>query len=91
MSKPPIKKLRDGLLVVTIWKQEKDGKTWYTVEIHRSYKPDENSDWKETNSYSVSEALRMASLLQQAHIEIVALTNKDKESAKASQSHGEAA
>lgn len=63
---PPLDKLLDGNLKVTIW--ENDGKSGkrYSVSAVRIYK-DANDQWQETPTFARSELLRMARLLEKAY------------------------
>ena len=64
MSKPA-HKIRIGVLQVTIWKNQSDKGTWYSVIPSRSYKQDDA--WKETDSFGFDDLLATAKLLDQAH------------------------
>ena len=81
MSKPA-HKLRIGVLQVTIWKNQSDKGTWYSVIPSRSYKQDDA--WKETDSFGFDDLLAMAKLLDQAHTWIMRQQQADAKSRKES-------
>jgi hypothetical protein len=78
----PVLKLRDGALSVTVWKNEreveyrgkKENKTFYSVDLKRSYKDGE--DWKDTSSIDYQSAPRAAVLLNSAYNAIVEIRAK---------------
>ena len=61
----PAHKLRDRNLVITIWKNSSDNGPWYSVTPSRVYK--QGDQWKESDSYSDDELLRLAQLVQDAY------------------------
>jgi hypothetical protein len=65
MSKPA-HKIRIGVLQVTIWRNQSEKGTWYSVIPARSYKQGDET-WKETDSLNADDLLPMAKLLDQAH------------------------
>lgn len=64
-NKQPAHKIRDGLMVATIWENEHDGKAYYSVNLTRSYK--DGDTWKETTAFSARDLLKGANLLTQAY------------------------
>lgn len=44
----PVYKYRLGAVSGSVWKNEKEGRVWYTVSTQRSYKVGE--EWKNTDS-----------------------------------------
>ncbi len=66
MATLPIETLRDGRLKATIWKNHGDKGNFYTVTFSRSYK-DEDDNWKDSDSFSGSELLRIAHLSTRAY------------------------
>ena len=81
MSKPA-HKIRIGVLQVTIWKNQSDKGTWYSVIPSRSYKQDDT--WKETDSFGFDDLLAMAKLFDQAHTWIMRRQQSDAQSRKES-------
>lgn len=66
MARPAFK-LKDGLIVATIWENTtNEGRIFHSVSISRSYQ-DGNGAWKETASFTGADALRAGNLLQQAY------------------------
>ena len=75
-TKQPAAKFRDGVLSVTVWPNDHTNdqgevKVFYSLNIEKSYK--DGDTWKNTQSYNAEDALKLASLLQQAHIKILEL------------------
>jgi hypothetical protein len=70
--KPPIAKLRDGLIYANIWARVHDGKTFYSVTFERRFK-DKAGAWHSTQSFNVHEVLSLAGLAEQANVEILNL------------------
>lgn len=66
MSNQPKYKIRDGLIKATIWENDHKDGVFYSVDLRRSY-TDGNGEWKETTSFSGSDLLRAANLLQRAY------------------------
>ena len=79
MSKPA-HKIRIGVLQVTIWKNQSDKGTWYSIIPSRSYKQDDA--WQETDSLGFDDLLSMAKLLDQAHTWIMRQQQADAQSRK---------
>ena len=65
MSKQPAHKIRDGLMVATVWENEAQGKIFHSVDLKRSYK--DGDTWKETTALSARDRLKGANLLTQAY------------------------
>ncbi len=65
----PVFKARDGALQLSVWANENNGDTFYSVDIKRSYK-DSEDNWKETTSFTKRDlgALSMLSNLAFAKI-----------------------
>lgn len=81
----PVDKIRDGALVATIWKNpgKGDKPPFYSVEISRSYQ-DEEGAYHDSHSFSGSELLRAARLMNIAYSEILIHRAKDRAAAEAS-------
>ena len=71
-AKPPIAKLRLGLLNAAIWERTTDKSTFYSVSFERRYK-DGKGEWQSTSSYDTENLLLLAKLADQAHSKIVEL------------------
>lgn len=50
MTNKPVQKFKFGAIEIAIWKNEKDGKTWYSYTLQKSYK--EGEEWKTTQNFS---------------------------------------
>lgn len=85
-KKPPVVKLRAGLLQVAIWRNESEKGPWFSVTLLRSYQ-NEAGEWQETDSLNGYDLLEAAELLRLAWHRV----NKLREVAKAeAQVSGEA-
>ncbi len=71
-GKPPVAKLRNGLLNASIWAHVTDKGTFYNVTFERRYR-DAKGDWKSTQSFDRSSLLKLAKLADQAETEIARL------------------
>ncbi|MEQ1883702.1 MAG: hypothetical protein ABL967_01480 [Bryobacteraceae bacterium] len=71
-AKPPVAKLRIGLLSASIWERTTDNGTFYSVTFERRYR-DAKGDWHGTQSFDKSNLLTLAKLADQADSEIARL------------------
>ena len=65
MAQPAIK-FRDGFLQVVVWRNTGERGTYYSVNIQRSFKREDDS-WGETDSLGQDDILAMAELLREAY------------------------
>jgi len=77
-AKPPVAKIRLGLLYASIWQRAADDNIFYTVSFERRYK-DSQGNWQSTHSYSADDLLLLAKLADRAHTEIVKLQTGEAE------------
>jgi len=77
-AKPPVAKLRIGLLNASIWQHTTDKGAFYSVNFERRYK-DSEGKWKSTYSYDAGDLLVLAKLADQAHTKIVELQTGEVE------------
>jgi hypothetical protein len=75
----PAHKIRHRALAVTIWKNDSDKGSWYTVTPSRSYKQGE--EWKESDRFDSDDLLPLAKLLDQAHSWIAVAEQSDRQAA----------
>lgn len=68
MTNKPFKEFRDGLLKVTVWKNDRKAseRSFFTFDLRRSYK-DEAGNWHETGSMTGDDAVKGGNLLQLAY------------------------
>jgi hypothetical protein len=71
-AKPPVAKLRLGLLNATIWERTTEKGSFHSVTFERRYR-DGEGNWHTTHSYDVNDLLTLAKLVDQAHSKIVEL------------------
>jgi hypothetical protein len=71
-AKPPVEKLRLGLINASIWERTTDNGTFHSVTFERRYR-DSKGDWHSTHSYEASDLLLLAKLADQAHSKILEL------------------
>ena len=81
-AKPPVAKLRIGLISASIWERTTDNGTFHSVTFERRYR-DAKGEWHSTQSFDKSTLLTLAKLADQADTEIVRLTARTREQAAA--------
>lgn len=64
MNNKPAHEIKNGGVKVTIWQNEDQGKTRYSVTVSRSYKAGE--EWKQTTSFFKSHLSKLTAALEQA-------------------------
>lgn len=83
-SNKPYYTVRDRGLSVSFFKHDNDGKTSFGVNIQRSYKPKDGTEWKrEKINLFLEELLPFAALVQRAYNGFVHQRQIDAELAKA--------
>ena len=83
MSKPA-HKIRNGVLQVTIWRNQSEKGPWYSFIPTRSYKQGDDM-WKETNSLGREDLLPMAKVLDLADTWVMHQQQADAKARKESQ------
>jgi hypothetical protein len=74
-NKPPVAKLRIGLLNASIWERTTDkGTTFHSVSFERRYR-DADGNWQSTYSFDTSDLLALSKLADQAHSKILEIRN----------------
>ena len=69
----PVMRFRSGAVSATVWEnQRKDGGTYPSVKLARSYRDKQTQDWKETSSFSVND-LPVVAILARKAFEALAL------------------
>ncbi len=76
----PIKTLRDGSLKAVIWENQRDAKTYRTVDLYRTYKNEKEDQLKDISNYSGTELLRISRLANKAYDLLIDLRELDKQS-----------
>jgi hypothetical protein len=71
-AKPPIAKLRIGLIYANIWQRITDEDAFYSVSFERRYR-DSRGNWSSTHSFNADDLLALAKLADQAHTRILSL------------------
>lgn len=74
----PIRTLRDGLLKAVIWKNTNEKRTFYSVQFIRSYRDEQTNEWRDSQSFSNGEILKLARLAGQAYDTIASLRGAEK-------------
>jgi hypothetical protein len=77
----PAHKIRDGVLQVTIWRNQSDKGPWYSVVPSRSYKKGDDA-WVQTESLRFDDLLPMAKLFDLAHTWILHQQQADQKAKK---------
>ncbi len=74
----PAAEFRDGRLKATIWRNESGDNVFYSTDITRSYKDNEDN-WKDAKGgFTGGENLRVARLLGKAHDAEIELRKNDR-------------
>lgn len=81
-AKPPVAKLRIGLLTAMIWERVNSNGTFYSVTFERRYR-DADGKWHGTQTFDKSNLLTLAKLADQADTEIARLAASQREPAAA--------
>ena len=61
----PAAKIRDGAITATLWEKQGEHGIYFNTTISRTYK--DGDKFKETNSFSGAELLRVSLIAQQAY------------------------
>ena len=67
-KKPPVLKLRDGALEITVWENPSDKGIFHTLDLKRTYKVGE--EWKETTSIGKQNIGAAIALYNLAYVKI---------------------
>jgi hypothetical protein len=65
MSNAPAKKFRIGFVVATVWRNDNNGKPFYTVQLQRQYK-DGDGNWKAGDNLNHDDLLNASKVLARA-------------------------
>ena len=65
-------------ITAAIWRNEKEGRAFYSVTLQRSYRDAENN-WKSSDSLNEGDLLLAAKVLDLAHTEISKLRANDRQ------------
>jgi hypothetical protein len=77
-NKPPVARMRIGLIGASIWERATDKGTFHSVSFERRYK-DAAGNWQTTHSFDTSDLLALSKLADQAHSKILELRNAEDE------------
>lgn len=64
MTKLPIKKLKSGLITISIWQNE-EGLKSYTLQ--KAYKEKDSEEWKYTQSFNLDDLPKVKLLIEEAY------------------------
>lgn len=70
MASPPDIKFEAFPLQLAVWKNEKDGKTYYSCRLTKRWKHEESGEWRNTESLSARDLPGASALLMRAYMEI---------------------
>ena len=69
----PVMRFRSGAVSATVWEnQRKDGGSYPSIRLSRSYRDKQTQDWKDTSSFSVND-LPVVAILARKAFEALAL------------------
>ena len=71
-AKPPVAKVRVGLISGSIWERASEQGTFYTVSFERRYR-DSEGNFKSSHSYDAQDLLVLAKVADLAHSKILEL------------------
>jgi len=77
-NKPPVARLRIGLINASIWQRSTDKGTFHSVSFERRYK-DGSGNWQTTHSFDTNDLLALAKLADQAHSFILEMRDAEDE------------
>lgn len=80
--------ISDWPLKAKIHENEKDGRSWHSVEFVRVFR-DAKGDWRESGNFLAADTLRVAKLAEQAHETVRRLREKERMSARDGQEQDE--
>ena len=75
-SNTPVTTIRDGAIKATIWANQSEKGTFYSVELSRTYKS--GNAYKDSHSFSGTEPLQVARLALKAYDAIAELRAADR-------------
>jgi hypothetical protein len=75
-AKPPVAKIRVGLITASIWERSTENGTFYTVSFERRYR-DGEGNFKSSHSYDAQDLLVLAKVADLAHSKILELQSGD--------------
>jgi hypothetical protein len=84
MTTAPAHKIRISNLSAIIWRNTGTNGAWYSVQVKRSYKTDDDQ-WRETEALGYDDLLPAAKLLDLAHTWIMHQLDADRKGRKQSQ------
>ena len=74
----PAAKISMFPITAAIWQNQKDGRSFYSVNFQRSYKG-EKGNWQHSDSFGLGDLLLLAKVADQAHTEILKLRGSERE------------
>jgi hypothetical protein len=75
-AKPPVAKIRLGLINAIIWERTTDNGIFHNVTFERRYR-DANGEWHSTQSFDANHLLTLAKLADLAHTETSRLSRRE--------------
>lgn len=69
-AKPPVARVRVGLVTASVWERVNDAGTFYAVTFERRYK-DGEGNWQSTHSYDTHDLLALSKAADLAHTKIL--------------------
>jgi hypothetical protein len=69
-GKPPVAKVRVGLITGSVWERSSENGTFYAVTFERRYR-DAEGQWQTSHSYDTGDLLALAKAADLAHTRIL--------------------
>ncbi len=73
-AKPPVAKVRVGLVTASIWERSTENGTFHNVTFERRYR-DADGNWKSSHGYDTLDLLVLAKVADLAHSKILELSD----------------
>lgn len=86
----PAARVKMSSITASIWRNEKDGRAYYSVTFERSYK-DDAGNFQNSSSFFAGDLLLLAKVADLAHTEISKLLASDRQAQQPDQPEEQAA
>jgi len=80
-SAKPAAKVAIYPITAAIWRNENEGRAFYSATFERSYR-DDGGNWKSTGTFNSGDLLLLAKVADLAHTEISKLRSQDRQASE---------
>jgi hypothetical protein len=74
----PVSKIGSFPITAAVWRNEKEGRTYYSVTLERSYK-DSAGKWRTCSTFNTGDLLLLAKIVDKAHTKICELQAQERD------------